>query len=228
VLDDVNARAEVDSDPDTSPFTGARKAGLVAHLSGVGEKASALAEGLGLPGELVSDLALAGEFHDVGKSDERFQTWLRGGIPRTSDEPYLAKSATPAFDRRAREQARRSSGYPRGARHEALSLKLIEDHPEIELRAHDWELVQHLVVSHHGWGRPFVPAVIDRAPEAVHFDLNGFSFAASSDHALAQVDSGVAERYWNLVTRYGWFRLAWLEAILRLADHRQSAEEQQQ
>ncbi|MHB1988049.1 MAG: type I-G CRISPR-associated helicase/endonuclease Cas3g [Acidimicrobiales bacterium] len=225
---DEAAGDEVDSDPETSPFTGAREAELVAHLSGVRAKAAALAEGLGLPSDLVSDLALAGELHDVGKADQRFQTWLRGGIPRAGDQPYLAKSTTPAFDRRAREQARRASSYPRGGRHEALSLTMIEGRPEIECRARDWLLVQHLVVSHHGWGRPFVPAVIDRNPEAVHFDLGGTALTAPSNHALARIDSGVAERYWELVARYGWFRLAWFEAILRLADHRQSAEEQQQ
>jgi CRISPR-associated endonuclease/helicase Cas3 len=225
---DKAAVDEVDSDPETSPFTGAREAELVAHLSGVSAKAGALAEGLGLPSDLVSDLALAGELHDVGKADQRFQAWLRGGIPRAGGQPYLAKSTTPAFDRRAREQARRTSGYPRGARHEALSLTMIEGRPEIERRAHDWVLVQHLVMSHHGWGRPFVPAVIDHNPEAVHFDLDGTALSAASDHSLARIDSGVAERYWELVARYGWFRLAWFEAILRLADHRQSAEEQQQ
>ncbi len=75
--------------------------------------------------------------------------------------------------------------------------------------AHDPELVRHLVASHHGCARPFFPV-----PE-------GSSLA----DPVVRLDGGVAERFWALTRRYGWYGLAYLEAILRLADHRQSESE---
>lgn len=216
---------EVDGDPETSSFTGEEGVRLDSHLRGVGAIAGSLAARCGLPRHLVADLELAGELHDVGKGDERFQAWLRDGLPRSDGSPMLAKSPTPAFDRRARQAARIQAGYPQGMRHEVLSLALISGSDSLEDRAFDWELVRHLVVSHHGWGRPFTPitsAELDANPRAVSITAAGVQLCASTNHLLERVDSGVADRFWALSERYGRFRLAWLEGLLRLADHRAS------
>ena len=197
------------------------------HLGAVGERARAYAEAVGLPPDVVADVSLAGQLHDLGKADRRFQQMLHGGSAfKASVSPTLiAKSAMPQNDRSAREAARKRSGYPRGARHELQSVALVQGVEEIAARASDWDLVLHLVAAHHGYCRPLAPAVPDDGV-SVKVDMGDVRLHASSAHELHRLDSGVAERFWTLVRRYGWFQLAWLEALVRLADHRRSEEEQ--
>ena len=219
---------EVTSEDDHASFTGIEMP-LETHLAGVRDMAGGFAERLALPAEVVADVRLAARWHDAGKVDPRFQRLLHGGSEfKTLVQPApLAKSAVPMNDWRARERAQQRSGYPRGARHEVMSLELMTSAGEsLASLANDWELVQHLVASHHGRCRPLAPWVADPQPVEMGWELDGVKVAASSDHHLARLDSGVAERFWRLVRRYGWWGLAWLEAILRLGDHRRSEEEQ--
>lgn len=210
----------VDSEPETSSFIGQRVT-LEQHLGDVERWARRLASSCGFPPEVIEDAALAGWVHDLGKADPRFQVVLRGG--EVAAGPLLAKSASPTFDRRQRIAAMRAAGYPRGTRHELLSVALIEEDPGVRGRAHDWDLVLHLVASHHGYARPFVPVAPDPDPAEVHVAWEGLALQAATDHCLALAESGVADRFWLLVERYGWWGLAWIEAVLRLADHRASA-----
>ena len=110
-------------------------------------------------------------------------------------------------------------------RHELLSVALAQESAAVRERAHDWDLVLHLVASHHGWGRPFAPLVLDPNPQVVTIDFEGTKLTSSSAHGLERFDSAIPERFWMLVCRYGYWGLAWLEAILRLADHRESERE---
>jgi len=84
------------------------------------------------------------------------------------------------------------------------------------------DLTLHLIASHHGHCRPCAPVVHDDECVPVDIEWCGHRMQWSGPTALERLDSGVADRYWRLVRRYGWWRLAWLEALLRLADWRRS------
>jgi len=209
-------------DEDDATASGTVDVVLPVHLDGVGDFAQCFARACGLPARLVDALRCAGRLHDLGKADPRFQAILRSGNPWARG-PVLAKSATVPQSRQAYEAARASAGYPKGARHELLSVRLAESAPELLpadpiLR----DLVLHLVASHHGHCRPFAPVVIDDSPKPVSVKFDGKNLAHSSDTRLERLDSGIAERYWRLTRHFGWWGLAWLESILRLADHRRS------
>jgi CRISPR-associated endonuclease/helicase Cas3 len=201
---------------------------LRAHCHGVGDWARRFAEDCGLPQALIADLELAGWLHDLGKADHRFQIWLHGGdeIKEAKAPEPLAKSGMQPNDRVAMRAARERSGYPAGGRHELLSVALVKDNAVIRASANDWQLVLHLVGTHHGRARPFPPVVPDPYPIEVCVEAEGQTLTGSSIHRLEHLDSGWVEQFWELTRRYGAWGLAYLEALLRLADYARSAEEQ--
>ena len=218
---------------DDNSITSAEAVALDVHLRGVGRWAEALAQACGLPGDIVTDLRLAGEWHDLGKAHPLFQVLLHDGDEiRAAAGDLRAKSGTRLADRAARQRAWERARLPSGFRHEMASVSLLTSSDEAKAllqRAHDRDLVLHLVASHHGHGRPFAPIEdhtdVDPLP-AVEIEWDGHALVGPGDHAQDRADSGVAERFWRVQRRYGWWGLAWLEAILRLADHRESEAEE--
>lgn len=144
-------------------------------------------------------LAKAAELHDIGKDEPRFQALLRNRmVPIVNGEP-LAKSGRPGS---SRDRLLREALGIKGFRHEMLSMQKTQaDAPDAG------DLMLHLIASHHGHARPFAPV---------------FNDDIWSDPPPHHLGSGVAERFWKLTRRYGWWGLAYLEAILRLADHHTS------
>lgn len=233
--DTVEDGIELTTDEDDS-FHAGRPITLSKHSTDAERFARDYAEKV-LPKELIEDLALAGWLHDVGKADKRFQVLLREGSEITffKDETPWAKSGMPPGAKAAHRLAQRKSRYPKGARHEVQSLAMLEKHLDVvKPKARDIDLVLHLVASHHGYCRPFAPVVVDDAPvEVVLSNHQSASFgtvefsATTSKHELHRLDAPLADRFWRLVEKCGWLELCWLEAILRLADHRASEEEQE-
>ena len=166
-----------------------REVALTAHTGRVVEQVRRDATALGLD---VDDLVLAARWHDAGKDTPSWQLMIRGGDPSRLHEPPLAKG----LDRSWREaiRARRLARLPQGWRHEAESVRRLEAGPELATAA-DADLVRWLVATHHGYGRPWWPAVEGAA-----------------------VDPGLATLMVRLGRRHGWWRLANLEAVLRCAD----------
>ena len=192
---------------------------LDAHGEAVGVQAFAVARRIGLSEDLADILRLAGQCHDVGKADARFQQWLRDG---PVSQPLVAKSSMRP-DRWS--AARAAAGWPRGGRHEELSARLVTAWltavGDSRLPSGAADLLTHLVVSHHGRGRPLVEPVDDGTPLAVSWSIKGQEVSASAD--LALIDWEQPERFARLNERFGPWGLALLEAVVRQADHTVSA-----
>ena len=188
------------------------------HGQAVGAMARSIAERIGLPSTLVEAVERAGALHDIGKADRRFQRWLD---PEGQRNALMAKSTTPGH---RWEATRAASGWPRGGRHEDLSARLVrawlERHPAWGDPWHR-DLLIHLVVSHHGKGRPLVMPVDDGTAAKVSAMVDGVSVEAPAD--LARVEWDQPRRFRKLNERFGPWGLALLEAIVRLADWRMSA-----
>jgi len=167
---------------------GAKSVTLAEHTRVIEAVARKLGGQLSLLPELSEAIAIAARWHDRGK-DRR---WWQAAIGNPTGEP-LAKSGEPYFD----------NSLNKGYRHEFGSL--IEAQDSEELTKHPLrELILHLIAAHHGHARPsFDPQAFDRGvPTSV----------------CAAIAAEALERFVSLQQRYGWWTLAWLEALVKCAD----------
>lgn len=216
------ADASGDDRPESSSGGAHAPVGLARHLNDVAERASEFGIRIGLPTELVAAVELAGRGHDLGKADPRFQVMLHGDRLRAeASAELLAKSGMDPADRQAFRRALEAAKLPAGMRHEAGSSALLEQMAQMDpslAEGVDLELVLHLIASHHGNGRPLLPPVVDDDPVDVTVRLPGHSVSATVRSDQVIIDWNAPSRFARLGRRYGWWGLALLETIVRLAD----------
>lgn len=172
-----------------------RAVALDVHHADVARWAARLSQGE--PAHLA--IVEAARIHDAGKAEPRMQSLLHGSPLKAAEGPVLAKSA-----QRTRDQqlaAWRASAVPKGFRHEFASL-------DFETPADG--LVKHLTATHHGFGRPWLPACQDTFAA-------GASYATLASHWL---NDWAAQ-----LQTHGPWGLARMEWLLRAADARASIEE---
>ena len=175
---------------------------LIEHNAIVGHNAQEFAQRLGLSQELIDILEFSGKCHDLGKADPRFQEQLY--YPKPLTKTLLAKSKGYRHDS--------PKNYPLGWRHELQSLQIIMEN-DLGAGLTDIPLFHHLVASHHGWFRNFIPLTLDETFKP--FEVNDWKSSQPYFDAYQEVDRN---NFYTLNEKYGIWGLAFLETILRLAD----------
>jgi CRISPR-associated endonuclease/helicase Cas3 len=212
--------AEADAGNDES--SASRSVALDDHLANVTKAVEQVADGVAIGEPIRESLVRAALWHDYGKADLRFQALLHGGDPIAAQfaPKLLAKGAQARRSKAVRQAQWNRSGLPDGFRHELLSLAFARQDREA---AAD-ELALHLIASHHGRCRPFAPVIEDDGGDVA---CNGSRLAREerAREAAHRLESGVAERFWSLTRRYGWWGLAYLESLVRLGDWKASKDE---
>lgn len=209
-----------DDAPNDSSLTGTR-ATLLSHSEGVGDFARRFADKFHLPPHIKSTVELAALIHDIGKLHPSFQKILEGGTP--SSEP-LAKSAPNVSKRTSGVDA----GYPQYRRHEFDSYTLCAQNGHLFPPDIDQELLRWLIVSHHGYGHPYMPTW--KNEETTHptsFSVAGMTFQGVISNITTQDRIDIIESHDRLMTKYGVRLLYWMETVVRRSDHFQSYKESQ-
>lgn len=226
-----------DDDPDA--YTSTVRVGLAKHSAHVRDQAAALADTLGLgrfERELIVEAAL---WHDLGKGHAAFVA-LTAEALRDGVSPPLAKWPT------AMNAASRPAGARPYFRHELASALAYLAHQDW---AEDASLAAYLIAAHHGKVRMRLRAL----PKEPQPDEPDRLFARGVhdgdllpetrldcivvpetrlDLDLMRLGDGACGPSWSaraqaLLEHLGPFRLAWLEALLRIADWRASEAEEE-
>jgi CRISPR-associated endonuclease Cas3-HD len=215
------------------------------HSEQVRDQAAALVAVLGpdIPERARSSAVVAGYLHDAGKAHQMWQDGLCALAPEADRAAVLAGRPWAKSGEGAQGRLEFSGGV--SFRHELASLLIIDGPLRCLLEAApDPDLCRYLVLAHHGRlrtrvadsgadgpaapGAPrviaglehgaisAVPPVLGQPAFTLTVDLDQFGDAGDRDSLWSRTVSG-------LLGKYGPFRLAYLETLVRMADWRASA-----
>ena len=237
--EDAAARAmaeSLDSDPETERQAFVR---LTDHLHHVAAEAEELCAALDVAEHTAEQVVRAARWHDLGKAHPAFQGRLLAS-DHTPPPPTGPFAKAPRYD---------MSKGRRYFRHELATSLAYLAHSDW---SRDADLVAFLIAAHHGKvrtnlralpaelaaadaGRParFARGVWegDRLPAlsaagGIPWEGGELSLSVMEMGHDPQSGSSWTERTSDLLARYGPFRLAWMEALVRVADWRASDKEE--
>lgn len=212
----------MDDDRDTCIH---RWVSLQEHLDDVTRECTALCRELALDEVTSQTLQSAAEWHDVGKAHTAFQRALG------KDSGLWAKSDCPTSRLDYRDEQGRSRV---GFRHELASALAWLQHDGESV---DSDLVAYLIASHHGKVRMSIRSMPNEAPPddvllSARGVWHGDGLPAIPERLLDPITLDLSlmkigprswlERMTRLRETWGPFKLAYLEAVLRIADWRAS------
>ena len=231
--------SDADSDSEQRKFVG-----LTDHLGHVAFEAGRLSDALGLCGDSRESLIRAARWHDLGKAHRAFQERMVAKNPACEPRPEGLLAKASAYDRK--------KGRPY-FRHELASALAYLSQAGWMREA---DMVAYLIAAHHGKVRMNLRALPaekpargkDDRPDGRRFargvwegdELQPVALGAEETWAGGSLTLSVmelgedpvtgaswTERTRSLLVEHGPFRLAWLEALVRIADWRASAKEQE-
>ena len=211
------------------------------HLRHVAEEAAKLCDALGTEASARDAIVRAARWHDLGKAHDVFQDTMRRGLDGqdVASGVLLAKTV---------KRTRHGRAY---FRHELASALAFLAH---EGWSRDADLTAYLIAAHHGKVRMNLrPLPKEEAPddsgragarfargvwegdELPCFDLEDGEQWEGGRLLLSIMEMGwdnISHESWmertrELLSRFGPFRLAWLETLVRVADWRASEKEQE-